>query len=133
MNKAFTKEWWAAAGIRAIRTIAQTAIATIGTAVVMSDVNWLAVLSASVLYIFRLFVVLLTLLSMVSPFTVFKDRLFIQIILLNASALSIILDYYMNISMPGSDNLLWFLPMIIVIYITRYRTLSNSVNKSTDK
>lgn len=49
MNKAFTKEWWAAAGIRAIRTIAQTAIATIGTAVVMSDVNWLAVLSASVL------------------------------------------------------------------------------------
>lgn len=49
MNKAFTKEWWAAAGIRAIRTIAQTAIATIGTAVVMSDVNWLAVLSASAL------------------------------------------------------------------------------------
>lgn len=49
MNKAFSKEWWAAAGIRAIRTIAQTAIATIGTAVVMSDVNWLAVLSASAL------------------------------------------------------------------------------------
>jgi Fe2+ transport system protein B len=70
---------------------------------------------------------------MVSPFTVFKDRLFIQIILLNASALSIILDYYMNISMPGSDNLLWFMPMIIVIYITRYRTLFNSVNKSADK
>lgn len=97
------------------------------------DAGVMSILSASVLYIFRLFVVLLTLLSMVSPFTVFKDRLFIQIILLNASALSIILDYYMNISMPGSDNLLWFLPMIIVIYITRYRTLSNSVNKSTDK
>ena len=99
----------------------------------MVDAGVMPTLSASVLYIFRLFVVLLTLLSMVSPFTVFKDRFFIQIILLNASALSIILDYYMNISMPGSDNLLWFLPMIIVIYITRYRTLSNSVNKSTDK
>lgn len=49
MNKAFTKEWWKYAGYRALRTTAQTAIATIGTAVVMSDVNWLAVLSASVL------------------------------------------------------------------------------------
>ena len=97
------------------------------------DAGVMPILSASVLYIFRLFVVLLTLLSMVSPFTVFKYRLFMQIILLNASALSIILDYYMNISMPGSDNLLWFLPMIIVIYITRYRSLSNSVNKSADK
>lgn len=49
MKKAFTKEWFIAAGIRAIRTIAQTAIATIGTAVVMSDVNWIAVASASLL------------------------------------------------------------------------------------
>lgn len=49
MNKAFSKEWWCAAGIRALRTFCQTAIATIGTAVVLSDVNWLAVVSASVL------------------------------------------------------------------------------------
>ncbi|MBR0126900.1 MAG: hypothetical protein IJL99_01420 [Firmicutes bacterium] len=41
--------WWAAAGIRAIKTVAQTAIATIGTAAVMSQVNWLAVVSASCL------------------------------------------------------------------------------------
>lgn len=41
--------WWKAAGIRAIKTIAQTAIATIGTSAVMGDVNWLAVGSASLL------------------------------------------------------------------------------------
>ncbi len=45
----FTKEWLVAAGIRAIKTCAQTAIATIGTSAVMSEVNWLMVLSASVL------------------------------------------------------------------------------------
>ena len=49
MKKIFTKAWWKAAGIRAIKTVAQTAIATIGTAAVMSQVNWLAVLSASCL------------------------------------------------------------------------------------
>ena len=41
--------WWKAAGIRAIKTIAQTAIATIGTSAVMGDVNWVAVGSASLL------------------------------------------------------------------------------------
>ena len=43
------KKFLKAAGIRAVRTVAQTAIAMIGTSVVLSDVNWLAVLSASVL------------------------------------------------------------------------------------
>lgn len=41
--------WWKAAGIRALKTLAQTAVATIGTAVVLSEVNWVAVASASVL------------------------------------------------------------------------------------
>lgn len=41
--------WFKAAGIRAIRTIAQTAIATIGTSAAMSSVNWGMVASASIL------------------------------------------------------------------------------------
>lgn len=41
--------WIKAAGIRAIKTICQTAIATIGTAAVLDEVNWIAVGSASVL------------------------------------------------------------------------------------
>ena len=45
MNGAF----WKAAGIRALRTMCQTAIATIGTSVMLTDVNWQAVASASVL------------------------------------------------------------------------------------
>lgn len=45
----FTKQWWKAAGMRAIKTVAQTAIATIGTSVVLSDVNWVSVVSASAL------------------------------------------------------------------------------------
>lgn len=43
------KEWVKAAGLRAIRTWAQTAIATIGTAAVLEEVNWMFVLSTSVL------------------------------------------------------------------------------------
>lgn len=44
-----SKKWWRAAGIRAVKTVAQTAIATIGTGAVLSDVDWLAVASASAL------------------------------------------------------------------------------------
>ena len=44
-----TRKWLKCAGIRAIKTVAQTAVATIGTSVVMGDVNWIAVASASVL------------------------------------------------------------------------------------
>ena len=47
LNKIVTKEWIEAAGIRAIKTVAQTAIATIGTTVVMNEVNWIMVASAS--------------------------------------------------------------------------------------
>lgn len=44
-----TKKWLKAAGIRAVKTVAQTAVATIGTASVMGEVNWIAVASASAL------------------------------------------------------------------------------------
>ena len=44
-----TKKWIKAAGIRAIKTMAQTAVATIGTAAAMGEVNWVMVASASVL------------------------------------------------------------------------------------
>lgn len=43
------KKWLKAAGVRAVKTVAQTAVATIGTVAVMGDVNWVMVGSASVL------------------------------------------------------------------------------------
>ncbi len=44
-----TKEFWKAALIRAVRTVCQTAIATIGTTAVIEDVNWILVASSSAL------------------------------------------------------------------------------------
>lgn len=44
-----TKAFWKAAGIRALRTFAQTAVATIGTAALLSQVDWAVVASASTL------------------------------------------------------------------------------------
>lgn len=44
-----TTTWLRAAGVRAVKTVAQTAVATIGTAAVLGDVNWVMVGSASVL------------------------------------------------------------------------------------
>ena len=43
------KKWIKCAGVRAIKTIAQTAVATIGTSAVINEVNWIMVLSASLL------------------------------------------------------------------------------------
>ena len=49
MKKIFTKQWAKATTVRALKTVAQTAIATIGVSAAMSDVNWIAVGSASLL------------------------------------------------------------------------------------
>lgn len=44
-----TRKWWKAAGVRAVKTMAQTAVATIGAAAVLSAVEWPVVTSAAVL------------------------------------------------------------------------------------
>lgn len=49
MKKYDLKTWARAAGIRAVKTVAQTAVATIGTAAVVSEVNWVMIVSASAL------------------------------------------------------------------------------------
>lgn len=49
MKKIFTKEWAKATAVRAAKTMAQTAAATLSVAVVMSDVNWVMVASSTLL------------------------------------------------------------------------------------
>lgn len=49
MKESFSKKWLRAAGIRAIKTVAQTAAAVAGTAAVLSDVDWKQMLSAALL------------------------------------------------------------------------------------
>lgn len=44
-----SKKWWKCAGIRALKTVAQTAVATLTGSVVIEEVNWLFVLSTSLL------------------------------------------------------------------------------------
>ena len=48
-NKEYWINWIKAAGVRAVKTVAQTAVATIGTAAVLGEVNWVMVGSASAL------------------------------------------------------------------------------------
>ena len=94
------------------------------------DDGGLLMSNAYVLYLFRLVAVLLPLASMVSAFTLLKEKPLWQMLTLNLSALLVILDYYLNVSNPGSDNLLWLLPMIVVVYVARYKAISNKTNSS---
>ena len=68
MNNIFTLEWLKAAGIRALKTVAQTAIATIGTTALMNEVNWIMVASASLL------AGILSLLTSISGLPELKDK-----------------------------------------------------------
>lgn len=49
MSNLTSKTWWAAAGTRAIKTVAQTAVSTIGVSAVFADADWRYIVSASVL------------------------------------------------------------------------------------
>ena len=49
MKKIFNSQWLKCAGVRAIKTVAQTFVATVGTSSVLSDVQWSVVISASIL------------------------------------------------------------------------------------
>lgn len=49
MNTITNKKWWSAALVRALKTVAQTAVASIGTAALISSVDWKMVVSASLL------------------------------------------------------------------------------------
>ena len=49
MDKVYWSKWIKAAAVRAVKTIAQTAVATVGTAAVMGEVNWVMVGSAAAL------------------------------------------------------------------------------------
>lgn len=49
MTNVFTKKWFRAALVRSLKTVAQTAAATIGTSAVIAEVDWVMVVSASLL------------------------------------------------------------------------------------
>lgn len=68
MKNIFTLDWLKAAGTRALKTVAQTAIATIGTTALMNEVNWIMVASASLL------AGILSLLTSISGLPELKDK-----------------------------------------------------------
>ncbi|MDE5561090.1 MAG: hypothetical protein K2J00_04705 [Bacteroidaceae bacterium] len=84
------------------------------------------VLSPYVAYIERFVVVLVSLASMVSAFTLLKSKPIVLMLALNVAALMVICDYYMNIGNEGSDNLVWLLSMISLVYIIKYKSIVSS-------
>lgn len=78
----------------------------------------------SAAYAFSMATVLVSLSSMVLTYTYFKNNPVFQITFLNLSAFLVLLDYYYySISTPDSANLLWLLPMIAVVYVSRYNAV----------
>ena len=85
------------------------------------DSGWCSYDNASMMYLLRVSTVLVSLAAMVSSFTIWKDRGNLIIFSLNAAALMLVLDYYQNLGNEGSDNLLWLLPMVGLVYLIKYK------------
>ena len=85
----------------------------------------------STIYAIRLVTILATLASLVSVFTWLKNRPSLIMTVLIDSAIMLLFDYYVNLGNPESNNLLWLLPMILIVYIAKYNAIVNG-NKTSD-
>lgn len=86
-----------------------------------ADSGWCNGANASMLYLLRVLTVLVTLAAIVSSFTIWKENGRLIIFSLNAAALMLVLDYYQNLGTEGGDNLLWMLPMLVLVYVIKYK------------
>ncbi len=86
-----------------------------------ADDGWCDGANASMLYLLRVLTVLVSLAAIVSSFTIWKEKGQLIIVSLNSAALMLVLDYYQNLGNEGSDNLLWLLPMVGLVYLIKYR------------
>lgn len=88
------------------------------------DAGCTLALSAVTLYMIRMVIIICSLASIVGAFSFFRKdaiRLFLS---LGGCATLIVVDYFLNIGNAGSDNLLWLLPMVGVVYVLKYKTLT---------
>lgn len=80
-------------------------------------------------YIIRFIIILGTLASIVGAFTVSRrdgTRLFAS---LGGAALLIVMDYYLSLGQEDSDNLLWMLPMVVVVYVLKYKVIAGTLEE----
>lgn len=87
------------------------------------DSGWCIEANASILYMMRVLTVIVSLATIVSSFTIWKEKGLLIIAILNAAALLLVLDYYQNLGNEGSENLLWLLPMLVLVYLIKYKTV----------
>ena len=89
----------------------------------INDSNNIPIIDFSILYIVKIITVLVSLYSIFSSFTRFKNRPRSIMLWLFASSLLVIIDYYLSIGQDGSDNLLWLLPMTILVYAIKGKAI----------
>lgn len=82
-------------------------------------------LGAMAQYYIGMIVAFVPLASIVSSFTICKDKPLMIMAMLNVSALLVIVEYYLNFGNEGSGNLLWLLPMVGIAYLMRYKAIVN--------